>query len=160
MADATYKRLDKDQLIFLTQYMFTKLKNSPLNTTYTIDRSGDDILLKDDKGVTISTVSAKTFTEYDIIGIVNSKIAEVHQMSFTVLESLPTTGESTKIYLIKNSGSGNNVYDEYLYVNSKWEKIGTTDVDLSGYVKSEDISTLTNAEITTIVDDAYKEVFK
>lgn len=234
---ATYKRLDSDQLIFLVQYLLTKLKNSSLatdtNTTYTMSRSGDNILLKDDKGETISTVSAKTLsdgkltmntqtntitgttggyadagdvanaftymvtvmsnfvtnttlTEYSTTEQMNIKlgnyvtntklndysttaqmesaistaVGNVSTISFSVVQSLPTKGNATTIYLVSNSGTGTNIYDEYIYVNSKWEKIGTTEVDLSGYVKSTDMSTLTNDEITKIVDDAYTEVFK
>lgn len=67
MADVTYKRLDKDQLIFLTQYMFTKLKGSPLadNTTYTLEKNGNNILLKDQNGTTISTVADENTTYSD-----------------------------------------------------------------------------------------------
>ena len=53
--------------------------------------------------------------------------------SFFVVSALPTVGESGKIYLISNSGTGTNRYDEYIWVNAAWEKIGTTDLDLSGY---------------------------
>lgn len=40
----TYKRIDYDQLIFLTNYIFQKLKGSPLNdnTTYTLTQDGTD----------------------------------------------------------------------------------------------------------------------
>lgn len=31
------------------------------------------------------------------------------------------------------AGSGQNVYNEYMYINSQWELIGDTAVDLSGY---------------------------
>jgi hypothetical protein len=35
---------------------------------------------------------------------------------------------------VTNSGSGTNSYDEYIWLGSSFEKIGTTDVDLSGYL--------------------------
>ena len=31
-----------------------------------------------------------------------------------------------------------NVYDEYMYIGSAWERIGSTEVDLSGYIKLDD----------------------
>ena len=31
-----------------------------------------------------------------------------------------------------------NVYDEYMYIGSGWERIGSTEVDLSGYIKLDD----------------------
>ena len=46
-------------------------------------------------------------------------------------------GENGKIYLIPNTGSENqNVYDEFVWTNDTWEKIGSTKVDLTGYINS------------------------
>ncbi len=59
--------------------------------------------------------------------------------SFVVVGTLPATGESGKIYLVANSGTGTNRYDEYIWVEARWEKIGTTEIDLSGYAKKQDI---------------------
>ena len=67
-------------------------------------------------------------------------------MSYEVVSSysdLPLTGTEGKIYLVPNSGSGGNIYDEYIWVTSgsgasatsAYEKIGTTAVDLSHYWK-------------------------
>ena len=67
---------------------------------------------------------------------VNLAVGAVTTVSFQVVESLPSTGESNIIYLVPNveSSSEQNIYDEYIYVNSAWEKIGSTSVDLSQYV--------------------------
>lgn len=62
-------------------------------------------------------------------------VSAIPKFSIQVLTGeLPATGDAATIYLKPNSGTGNNVYDEYIFVNSKWEKIGTTETDLSGYV--------------------------
>lgn len=72
-----------------------------------------------------------------------SDVSAIPRFKVSVVTSLPTSGISTStIYLVSNSGSGNNAYDEYIYVNSAWEKIGTTATDLSGYVTT---SALNNA---------------
>mgnify|MGYP006908799579 CR=1 FL=1 len=48
-----------------------------------------------------------------------------------IVEDLPETGKSGTIYLIRNeSDSGEDLYDEYLYVNDSFEKIGVTHIDL------------------------------
>ena len=51
--------------------------------------------------------------------------------------SLPTTGIKTdKIYLVPATETAeDNIYDEYLYVEGKWEKFGSVQAkaDLSGY---------------------------
>lgn len=83
--------------------------------------------------------------------LINSAISGITGIEFEIVTTLPSTGENGVIYLISNSGSGQNIYDEYIWVNNKFEKIGTTDVDLSGYVKTTDLVAITNAEIDTIV---------
>ena len=56
-----------------------------------------------------------------------------------IVDTLPATGQDDVIYLVKDSkGKANNVYLEYLWLD-KWELIGSTEVDLSGYAKTEDL---------------------
>ena len=81
---------------------------------------------------------------------ISSALANVTSISYEVVQSLPATGEAGKIYLVANNGSNPNIYDEYIYVNNKFEKIGTTDVDLSNYIQTTDLVAITNAEIDTI----------
>lgn len=54
---------------------------------------------------------------------------------FEVVETLPTSDIRTDtIYLVpKSTSQTNNVYDEYAYINNAWEKIGDTEIELSGY---------------------------
>lgn len=75
---------------------------------------------------------------------VNDLINGITSLNVLVVTTLPTSGISTTtIYLVpKTASQTNNVYDEYLYVNSKWEKIGDTSIDLSNYVKKSELSTV------------------
>lgn len=72
-------------------------------------------------------------------------------LQFEIVASLPGSGSASKIYLMSNAGSAPNVYDEYIWVSSAWEKIGTTAVDLSGYMLTADLVAITNSEIDTVV---------
>lgn len=82
-----------------------------------------------------------TYTKIEV----NNLISGVSTMNVSVVSTLPATGTATTIYLVpKASSQTQNVYDEYLYVNSKWEKIGDTQIDLSGYALSSDIPTKTS----------------
>lgn len=46
----------------------------------------------------------------------------------------PTEGEASAIYLIPaENAETENVYEEWIYINSNWEMIGTTKIDLSNY---------------------------
>ena len=72
---------------------------------------------------------------------------------FVVLSSLPKTpasGNEQKIHVIPSSTTGaSNTYVEYIYVNSRWEKLGEfqpeKSVDLSSYA----LSSVTHNEITS-----------
>lgn len=81
---------------------------------------------------------------------VKSLIGNTKALEFSVVEELPSSGEKSTIYLVSKSKAENDDYDEYIFVNGKFEKIGTTSVDLSDYVKTSDITSITNEEIDTL----------
>ena len=84
---------------------------------------------------------------------INDALADVTGIDFQIVQSLPSTGTKGIIYLVPNSGSSPNIYDEYIWItsSSSFEKIGTTDIDLSGYVLSSELVAISNAEIDTVV---------
>ena len=71
---------------------------------------------------------------------------------FVVKESLPEQpdpGKGDKIYVVPNpDGQGNDIYDEYAWLNGKWEKLGSfkASVDLSAYQTKEDDSLETESK--------------
>ena len=73
---------------------------------------------------------------------------------FTVVNSLPVSpsmGDENKIHLVLSSISGeSNSYDEYLWVNNSWEKIGSyiPSVDLSMYAEKSYVDSQINNEVT------------
>lgn len=45
---------------------------------------------------------------------------------YKVVSALPTSDiDTTKIYLVKDSSVDGNLYSEYMYIDSKWEKLGS-----------------------------------
>lgn len=80
-----------------------------------------------------------TYTKTEIASL----IANVSTMSFEVVEVLPVENISANtIYLVPIEGaSSGNAYTEYVYIRGKWEVIGQTDVNLSGYVTAEQLNT-------------------
>jgi len=99
-----------------------------------------------------SKITAKGYqTEDQVNALIASGIADITGIEYTVTPTLPSVGEPGVIYLVANNGTNPNIYDEYIYVNNKFEKIGTTDVDLSGYLQETDLEAITNSEIDTIV---------
>lgn len=90
-------------------------------------------------------------TSAQVQSAINSALSGITGIDFQVVQSLPASGVAGTIYLVSNSGTGQNIYDEYIWVNNRFEIIGTTAVDLSGYVQSSDLVAVTNAQIDTIV---------
>lgn len=80
---------------------------------------------------------------------INTAIAGIATIQIQVVEQLPETGKSNIIYLISNSGTGQNIYDEYLWTGTAFEKIGTTAIDLSNYLQKDgDASEVTSTYST------------
>lgn len=67
---------------------------------------------------------------------INTAISGITGISFEIVQALPATGDPGTIYLmLSSSGATGDIYDEYIYINNAWEKIGTTAVDLSTYTQ-------------------------
>ena len=63
---------------------------------------------------------------------VNDMISAIPKFAVQVSQSgLPASGNSTTIYLVPKTAGSQDAYDEYLWVNSAWEKIGSTAVQFS-----------------------------
>lgn len=73
---------------------------------------------------------------------IDNVIAAVEQFQYEVVSVLPAASADTmgKIYLVADEHSSTDNYDEFITLDNKgayvWEKIGNTDIDLSGYVKN------------------------
>lgn len=72
--------------------------------------------------------------------IVNDSLKRV------IVESLPPVGQNNVIYLIlktilnpNETPEEGDIYDEYMWLNNKWEKIGNTKTDLSDYYTKEEV---------------------
>ena len=109
---------------------------------------------KADKAITLAGYGiTDAMTAEQITQAINDAIGSVTGISFEVVESLLSTGESGKIYLVSHgpSAGAQNQYDEYIYYNGAWEKIGSTDIDLSNYWSMDNLVAITNGEIDKIV---------
>ena len=80
-------------------------------------------------------------TRSEVNSLITSAIGNINSFEVSVVASLPTSDINTHtIYFVSNSSSGDSIYDEYMYINNSWEKIGSTAVDLSNYLQKTDIS--------------------
>jgi hypothetical protein len=114
-----------------------------ISTDITADASTD---LK-----SVSPKAVKTYVTDAIAGITGMNFKVLASGEYDASTGIPTiTGEAGYIYLVPISGTANNAYDEYIYINNSFEKIGSTDIDLSDYLKTSDVTEYTAAEIQSI----------
>lgn len=88
----------------------------------------------------------------EVQAAINEALSGITGIDFQIVSALPATGVKGTIYLMAHSHGTGDSYDEYIWLptSSKFEKIGNTDIDLSGYLKKTDMVAITNAEIDTI----------
>ena len=134
----------------------TVLDNEGLNYGFRISATEPDISGKEDKSNRVTSMSSSsTDIQYPsakcVYEAIQNAIGSIAGINFEIVQTLPATGATGTIYLMSNGGAAQNIYDEYVYVNNAWEKIGSTDIDLSNYVQKTDMVSITNAEIDTIV---------
>lgn len=115
--------------------------------TKQIETATSDMATKTQVAKDISTATSDMATQT----WVNSQIANINKKA-VVTGTEQMTNENT-IYLMANEGAGNNIYDEYIVYDGKPEKIGTTEVNLTGYIKEADLVEITNEEIDAMMSD-------
>lgn len=93
------------------------------------------------------------------ITINGNVISATPGIKLTVVETLPTEDIDTDtIYLVpKEDTETDNIYDEYIYVNNAWEKIGTTEIDLTNYFTKQEVNDLLNDKADAIIVEAKGE---
>lgn len=128
--------------------------NNPPNPDLTDYAKKEELDTKANKDELPSTLSQLTNdTKFKTETEIQEMIANSSKLKKEIVTSLPSTGKDDVIYLVKDtSGKDNNNYLEYLWIDGKWELIGSTQVDLSGYAtKSEVDSKAEKLDIPTKV---------
>lgn len=125
------KYLDLDGLKILWTKIVNKIQTdiaNKANISGTLQK--DDIIIALDQrtivnsGVQLSKLATK------------AELSAIPKFAIKVVTSLPTSNISaTTVYLLSSGSENNNLYTEYIYINSKWEKLGEQKVDLTSYVK-------------------------
>lgn len=143
MADQNYNRLDDNGLLFLLQQLKIKM-----------DAGGITV----DAAINAESTNAHAAGSKAVYDFVAAAIAGVSTFHAEIVAELPSTGASNILYLVAKTGSeSGNVYDEYLYIGGAWELIGSTGIDLSGYVKASEMHALTNSEISAIIEQVWRD---
>ena len=123
------------------------ITSSEANSTYVTQNNFNTL----EKIVEDKANSSDVYTKEETDKAITDAIADVKTTDFQTATELPTENISTNtIYLITKEGEDGDIYEEYIYVNNKWEKIGETIVDLSQYSTTEEMNAAIAAEIAKI----------
>lgn len=136
---ATYSRLDDNGLLFLLQQLKAKIDAMAVTIDSTVTSDG------------ANAVNGKAVYDF-----VTAAIADITGFHAEIVTELPAVGQTNILYLVaKSAAASGDGYDEYLYINGAWERVGSTDIDLSGYVQASEMHAITNTEITEIVNQVW-----
>ena len=106
---------------------------------------------------TTITITKKDGTSYDTLVLDGEKgdKGDPGAIKMQIVNELPTTGEEDTIYLVPNEGETGNNYDEYIYVEGAWEKLGgiQVEVDLTDYVKNTDYASTSKGGVVKPIND-------
>lgn len=103
-----------------------------------------------DSGISNALLNNLIVSPYDLNEAIKNAVGKITSFEYKIVDSLPAVSDGKKgvIYLIAHSGSTNqNSYDEYIFLPAdgstaaRYEKIGTTDIDLTPYAKKTEIPT-------------------
>lgn len=140
LSDNNYTDEEKARLAELAQ------SPGQANVIEKIQRNGMDISPDESKTVNIIVPIAVSELANDKKFLTDTEvqqlIADARHMKTELVEQLPTSGDDKTIYLVPSEGgTEGNVYDEYMFINDAFEKIGNTEMtlDLSGYAKTADL---------------------
>ena len=111
---------------------------------------------KADKATTLAGYGiADAYTKDEANTAIATAVANAHHLKREIVSVLPEVSEANEdtIYMVPDAGStdaaGSNksVYTEYMLVNGAFERIGTSNVDLSNYFTKEQVtSAITTAK--------------
>ena len=120
----------------------------------TVNTKADKVTTLEGYGIT------DAYTKQQANSEIARQIAAAGHLEKVVLEEeeeLPEVGSAKQnaIYMKPlTGGKGNNIFEEYMVINGAWEKLGTTDVDLSNYATKSEVGTAKTEAVSEAVQQA------
>ena len=121
-----YTKTESDgRYVLTTNFSWTNLANKPTSLSDFIN----------DEGFITNTVS--NLTNYYDKSSIDNIVATLKTGAFQVVNELPSTGSEGVVYLVGTQAP----YTMYIWENNAFLNIGTTEVNLDGYVKGTNLNT-------------------
>lgn len=168
-ADATTKanKVLTDAKADATAKADQALKDAKADTTAQVGAAKTELQANiDKKADKATTLAGYGITDAYTSGQTDTKIAEAvanaHHLKREIVDTLPdvATANEDTIYMVPDAGdtgaagSNKSVYTEYMLVNGAFERIGTSDVDLSNYFTKEEVTGAIGTAKTEAAADA------
>lgn len=135
-------------------------KANTVHTHTTAQVNGLDTALagKADKSTTLAGYGiGDAYTKDQTDSAIAAAVAAAPHLKRTIVEQLPDEGEADEntIYMVgTGAGSEDSAYEEYMLINGAFERIGTSDVDLTNYATKEYADQAEADAISTAATDA------
>ena len=105
---------------------------------------------------------ADAYTKEEANTAINSAVANAHHLKREIVKTLPAVGSANEdtIYMVPDggdstaAGSNKSVYTEYMLINGAFERIGTSDADLSNYFTKDQVTSAINTAKGEAATDA------
>lgn len=95
----------------------------------------------------------KRYVDNAIANVNTMKIHICTAAEYNAQTGVPTiVNPDTQTFYLVPGGEGNNLFIEWAYVNSAWERFGSADVDLSNYVQKTDYATQTTGGVVKVIN--------
>lgn len=168
MPNPEYIRLDDNGLLYLLTLLKPEIEAAgDINTIEIIKKNGVALTIDpSDKSVNVTVptdadietlITAHGYqTQPQVQQLIDDELAGITGIDFQIVSTLPASGVKGVIYLVGAASP----YDEYIWIEptggtAYFEQIGSTSIDLSGYVQATEMHALTNAEIDTIFQQVF-----
>lgn len=148
-----YTTAEKDKLAGIAS-------GAQVNTITTVKVNGTALTPDASKAVNVTTPTKTSQLTNDsgyqtasqVSSAISTAVGKITQISYSKVSSLPSTGATGIIYLVAHKHGTQDIYDEYIWMadSRTFEKIGNTDIDLSGYVKTTDLTAITTDELNAM----------
>ena len=166
MPNPTYVRLDDNGLLYLLTLLKSQIDAAGEDNLIEVIKRNGTVLQIQDKTVDIlvptdadieTLIEAHGYqTEAEVQQLIDDELSGITGIEFEIVEELPASGVKGTIYLVGATAP----YEEYIWIeptggSAHFEQIGSTSIDLSGYVQASEMHSLTNAEIDTIFNKVF-----